>query len=112
MLRSTNTAVCPILKSIFTARILSTSEDYDVFNLFKTGVDVSSLITTVRNAIENRSNMCNIQDLSSVPSAHEGNRHAYLVKKVLDAYFEGNETVRTNYFQNGIEYRNRNTVSA
>ena len=49
---------------------------------------------------------------SSVPSAHEGNRHAYQVKKVLDAYIEGNETVRSNFFKNGSEYRNSNTVSA
>ena len=64
-------------------------------------------MSNVTRKIENKMDLTEIKSLSDVPSAHEGNRQDYLVKKVLDQYYRGNESMRNSYFNNGSEYRNK-----
>ena len=87
------------------ARSLSSSESFYDFSLLRKDVTVRQ-VRNVRTFMNDPGMHVDVADLSSVKSTHEGNRRAYLVKNVLDRYYEGQDAIRSSFFENGSSFRN------
>lgn len=86
------------------AKELTTSDGCE-FNLLKKDVDVIKMQEEIKNLMQSTDGFVPIIPLTEVPSAHEGNRHAYLMKNVINRYYSSNMRVLREYFENGTAYR-------
>lgn len=75
------------------------------FNILKNGYTVQQAREGIAEAMMNSTCLVPITPLHEVPSAYQGNRHAYLMKNVLDRYYPNDTKIRAEYFENGTAFR-------
>ena len=80
---------------------LSTSTEWDSFWFLKRQQTVQGTIGAVNEALEQGKGSLGTKALSEVPSQHQGNRYAYLVKNVCERYYAQNQGFVDSYFGNG-----------
>lgn len=91
---------------IVSVKHFSSSPTFQSFNLFKRGVSAENVIAETVTVFSERLAVSKWPKLEDVPSTHDGNRRAYLVKNVLDRYFVGDEALRKDYFASGVDWKN------
>ena len=80
---------------------LSSSDESFSFRFLREDVTLQTMRSKSENFLNSDLHSAPIEDLSSVPSAHDGNRYDYLENNIVERLFPNNEEFRTEYFQSG-----------
>lgn len=87
--------------------LFCTDANLTKYKLMKTRVTVEYVVNESISLLNDSFIAPPITPLSVVASAQERTRKPYLVKNILDRYYEGDDERRSDYFGSGSNWRNR-----
>ncbi|MEM9400723.1 MAG: hypothetical protein AAF984_10995 [Verrucomicrobiota bacterium] len=80
---------------------LSTDQSASEYNLVKAFISITSIRKAAQDYLFSNASRAFVEPLETVPSAHDGNRLAYLIKNVVEQYFPGDDDAKKVLFSCG-----------